>query len=155
MVCLGNICRSPIAEGILRKKIEEHKLNVLVDSAGTGDWHVGQGPDKRAIETAQKFGVDISTLRGRQISPNDFDTFDKIFVMDKHNYGDVVSLTRKNEHKEKVELLLNTVKPGSNHSVPDPYYGEVDGFHDVFRMIDTACDAIVTDLKKKVESEKV
>jgi len=149
MVCLGNICRSPIAEGILRKKIETHKLHVVVDSAGTGNWHVGEQPDQRAIQIARKFGVDISTLRGRQFSEDDFEAFDKIFVMDKDNYKDVLSIAKNEKHKSKVNLLLNADQPDSNRSVPDPYYGGEEGFIKVFNMIDKACEAIIAEVMKQ------
>src|SRR5207247_1339714 len=104
MVCLGNICRSPMAEGILRHKVDALKLDVVVDSAGTGQWYVGQNPDKRAVQTANKFGVDISKLVGRQFSESDFDDFDRIYVMDHSNYADVIELARTMEDREKVSL---------------------------------------------------
>jgi protein-tyrosine phosphatase len=151
MVCLGNICRSPMAEGILRKKIETRKMNVLVDSAGTGNWHVGEHPDKRAIQVAKKFDVDISGLIGRQFSVNDFEEFDKIFVMDRDNHRDVLSLAYNEAHKSKVDLILNADQPDSNRSVPDPYYGGEEGFINVFKMIDKACDTIVKELLQQNE----
>ncbi|MCX6292619.1 MAG: low molecular weight phosphotyrosine protein phosphatase [Bacteroidetes bacterium] len=141
MVCLGNICRSPLAEGILRKKTGME--NTRIDSAGTGGWHAGEHPDKRAIETGKQFGVDISKLVARQFSVHDFDEFDRIFVMDRDNLRDVLSLARHDDDKRKVDLLLNADQPGSNRSVPDPYYGGDDGFVRVFKMIDEACTAIV------------
>ena len=147
MVCLGNICRSPMAEGILRKKAEEHQLDVLVDSAGTGNWHVGEQPDHRAIMTARKFGIDISHLRGRQFSVYDFEEFDRIFVMDSENYRNVLSMALYEEHKSKVDLLLNADQPESNRSVPDPYYGGDDGFVKVFQMMDKACEAFILQIK--------
>ena len=151
MVCLGNICRSPLAEGILRNKIEKHGLDVLVDSAGTGSWHVGEYPDMRAISVAKKFGIDISKLTGRQFSADDFDAFDKIFVMDHDNHRDVAVLARHETDLLKVDLLLNAGKPRSNRSVPDPYYGGEDGFVEVFKQIDKACDAIIAQLMKNHE----
>lgn len=155
MVCLGNICRSPLAEGILRKKIQLQSdafptlKNTVVDSAGTGSWHVGQHPDVRSIQVAKKFGVDISKLIGRQFIQSDFDAFDVIFAMDHENLGDIIRLSRNDSDKNKVRLLLNTDKPNSNRSVPDPYYGGEDGFIEVFQLIENACDAIVNELKKK------
>jgi protein-tyrosine phosphatase len=150
MVCLGNICRSPMAEGILRKKAEIGKLNLTVDSAGTGDWHVGEHPDKRAVQTSHKFGVDISKLIARQFSETDFDDFDRIYVMDRSNFYAVIDLARTEEDKLKVELLLNADEPDSNREVPDPYYGAGDGFEKVFKMMDKACDAIIEEIKKSV-----
>src|SRR4051812_28107837 len=106
MVCLGNICRSPLAEGILRAKIKEKGIDVFVDSAGTGSWHVGEKPDERAIKTAKKYGVDISKLCARQFTPRDFDAFDRIYVMDRSNLEDVLSLARNRKDEEKVALFL-------------------------------------------------
>ena len=154
MVCLGNICRSPLAEGILRHKISAEAesfpplRHVVVDSAGTGNWHVGEHPDRRAIQVAKKFGVDISKITGRQFNVNDFDEFDKIFVMDQDNYREVLLLVRHDADHRKIQLLLNADEPDSNRSVPDPYYGGDAGFERVFKLIEKACDAIVTELMK-------
>lgn len=152
MVCLGNICRSPLAEGILRNKIRVEADNypplrqIVVDSAGTGNWHVGEHPDKRAIQVAKKFGVDISNLTGRQFSVNDFDDFDKIVVMDHENFSDVLILARNKSDHAKVCLLLNADQPDSNRAVPDPYYGGADGFTQGYKLIEKACDALVEEL---------
>lgn len=143
MVCLGNICRSPMAEGILRDKAKDAGVNISIDSAGTGHWHIGQSPDERAEATAKKFGVDISALRGRQFSVSDFDEFDEIYVMDKSNYEDVLALSRNHQDEEKVEMILNLTSPGKNHSVPDPYFGGISGFDKVFKMLDEACEVII------------
>ncbi|MDX1651342.1 MAG: low molecular weight protein-tyrosine-phosphatase [Brumimicrobium sp.] len=148
MVCLGNICRSPLADGLLRKKVEEHGLNVKVDSAGTGDWHVGEAPDPRMRQTAKDFGLSIDDLRGRQFKVKDFDEFDRIYVMDKSNYQNVVSLARTKEDENKVQLILNVSKPGKDMEVPDPYFGGDRGFREVFEMLDEATDIIVEGLKK-------
>jgi protein-tyrosine phosphatase len=148
MVCLGNICRSPLAEGILKKKIAENRLDVIVDSAGTGGWHVGEPPDHRATAVAKKFGVDISKLSCRKFFVNDFDDFDKIFVMDQENFRDVMTLTRNSRDKEKVQLILNVLADASDQSVPDPYYGGEEEFVNVFRLLDKACEAIVNQLKQ-------
>ena len=150
MVCLGNICRSPLAEGILRHKIEQHGLNVVIDSAGTGAWHTGENPDRRAVMTAKKFGVDISGLKARKFCKEDFEIFDKIFVMDRQNYRDVLRHSQRKDHFSKVELLLNADQPGSGREVPDPWYGEEEGFIEVYALIEKACDAIVAELKKNV-----
>lgn len=144
MVCLGNICRSPLAEGILQSKLP--KNNFIVDSAGTGGWHAGELPDKRSIETAKNRGLDITYQRARQFKVSDFDTFDYIYVMDMSNYKNVVALTQNNTQKQKVKLILNELFPNENIEVPDPYYGGQDGFEQVFDMLDKACDVIVEKL---------
>jgi protein-tyrosine phosphatase len=146
MVCLGNICRSPMAEGILRHKLESRGLQVTVDSAGTGAWHAGENPDRRAIATAKKFGIDISGLIARKFSPDDFDKFDFIYVMDMSNLRDVLAAARTEEDKKKVMLLLSNDAAPGNLEVPDPWYGGDEGFTDVFRMMDKACDMIVDKL---------
>lgn len=147
MVCLGNICRSPMADGLLRKKVDEQGLDVMVDSAGTGDWHVGQAPDDRMRETAKKFGVPIDELRGRQFKVSDYDDFDKIYVMDQSNYKNVLSLARNQSDRDKVELILNVSNPGKDLEVPDPYFGGDEGFVNVFKMLDEATDIIVNEIK--------
>jgi protein-tyrosine phosphatase len=146
MVCLGNICRSPMAQGILRKKIEESGLKVTVDSAGTGGWHAGEPADRRAVKTAKKFGIDISKLAARKFSAADFDAFDFIFVMDRENLREVLKLVRSEKDAEKVKLLLNAENPECNKDVPDPWYGGEEGFTDVFLMIEKACDAVLKSL---------
>ena len=140
MVCLGNICRSPLAEGILKSKVD--KQEIYVDSAGTGDYHVGDPPDDRSVAIAEKNDLDISLQRGRQFSVKDFDSFDQIYVMDMSNYKDVLALARNEEDKNKVSLILNEVFPGENVEVPDPYHGGQDGFHKVFIMLNEACEII-------------
>lgn len=145
MVCLGNICRSPLAEGILRSKLSE---NFIVDSAGTGGWHAGELPDKRSIAIARLKGLDISNQRARQFKISDFTTFDHIFVMDNTNYKEVLALAPNEATKSKVKLILNEIFPNDNIDVPDPYYGGVDGFENVYNMLDQACDEIARKLKK-------
>lgn len=140
MVCLGNICRSPLAEGIMQHKIKERGLNWTVDSAGTGDWHSGDLPDRRSIETAHKHGIDLSQQRARQIRKADFEAFDHILVMDASNYQNVSQLTQNEAHRAKIELILNYATPGRNQQVPDPYYGGDEGFELVFLMLDLACE---------------
>ncbi|MBD77759.1 MAG: protein-tyrosine-phosphatase [Crocinitomicaceae bacterium] len=147
MVCLGNICRSPLAEGILRSKLDKTHLNTIVDSAGTANYHVGQSPDPRSTESGLKHGVDIRSLRGRQFGVSDFDQFDKIYVMDRSNYGNVLSLARDESDANKVDLLLNLSNPGSNDEVPDPYYGGEQGFENVYQMMNEACDVIIQNLQ--------
>lgn len=144
MVCLGNICRSPLAEGILRAKVDPQK--VTVDSAGTGDYHIGQAPDERSIDIAKQKNLEIHSLRGRQFQVSDFDEFDYIYVMDKSNYDNVVDLARDEADKNKVHMILNEVFPGENVEVPDPYFGGPEGFSKVYDMLDEACDRIVEKL---------
>lgn len=146
MVCLGNICRSPMAEGILKQKAKDQGLHIIVDSAGTGGWHTGEHPDRRAVQTAKKFGVDISKQIARKFSEKDFDAFDFIFVMDHSNLRDVLTQARNEKDARKVKLLLELDEPGSNREVPDPWYGDDDGFTAVFKMMDKACDALVRSL---------
>ena len=146
MVCLGNICRSPLAEGILREKIKDFNVDITIDSAGTANYHVGEHPDKRTIENAFKHNVDISKLKARQFTVNDFDNFDLIFVMDSSNYSDVISLARNKNDKQKVEMILNRVYPNTNISVPDPYFGGDEGFENVFTILNNACETIANSL---------
>lgn len=140
MVCLGNICRSPLAEGILRNKLDSKLFTV--DSTGTGNWHVGNPPDKRSVAVARKYGLDISGLRGRQFTSRDYQDFDHIYVMDSSNLENVLALAPHPEDCTKVSMILETIFPGERVDVPDPYYGGEDGFERVYRMLDEACDVI-------------
>jgi len=142
MVCLGNICRSPLAEGILRSKIEEQGLDWEVDSAGTGGWHVGAPPDIRSQEVARKHGLDISDQRARTLTMYDQQEWDIIYAMDSSNFNDILKLARTEEEREKVRLIMNEVGPGMNEAVPDPYWDD-NGFSQVFDMLNQACDAII------------
>ena len=148
MNCLGNICRSPLAEGILREKIKKANVEITIDSAGTANYHIGEHPDKRTIENALKHNIDISTLKARQFSVEDYDNFDLIFVMDSSNYSDVISLARNNEDVRKVEMILHRVYPNANMSVPDPYFGGEQGFENVFTILNNACEIIADSLNK-------
>jgi protein-tyrosine phosphatase len=147
MVCLGNICRSPLAEGILASKLPKNKFKV--DSAGTGSWHVGHSPDKRSIAVAQKNGLCIDNQKGRQFKTSDFDEFDYIYVMDNSNYNDVIHLAKTPEHKNKVQLILNELFPDENVDVPDPYFGVTNGFDNVYQMLDEVTDIIAKKLIEK------
>ena len=138
MVCLGNICRSPLAEGILKHKLGE---NYFVDSAGTINYHEGSQPDLRSIKTASKNGIDISTQKSRPITKLDFDKFDLIFCMDKNNYKDVLKLADDSQ-KHKVRLILD-----NELEVPDPYFGGIDGFDKVYKMLDESCEIIAEKIK--------
>ena len=136
MVCLGNICRSPLAHGIMEHIVREKKLDWDVDSAGTGNWHIGSPPDKRSIAIAKTYGVDISRQVCRQFRVSDFDEFDRIFVMDKMNLRDVLSQARNEADKNKVRLLLNA------EVVPDPYFDD-NQFDAVYQMVENGCRRIV------------
>ena len=140
MVCLGNICRSPLAEGILKSKVFSFKT--FVDSAGTAAYHVGNKPDKRSIDIAKVHGIDISEQCARKFSIKDFDDFDYIYVMDNSNYENVIALARNEEDKIKVKLILNEIFPYENLDVPDPYYGGEFGFRNLYNMLDEVCDII-------------
>lgn len=139
MVCLGNICRSPLAEGILKSKLSKE---FIVDSAGTANYHHGSSPDKRSVAVAKKYGLDISNLKARQFEVSDFDTFDLIYVMDQSNFQNVVKLARNPEDMSKVKMILNEVYPNKDYEVPDPYYGGDNGFENVYQMLNEACDNI-------------
>lgn len=153
MVCLGNICRSPLAEGILRDKLNKKNIEkVEIDSAGTSDYHSGECPDKRTMLNAKKHGLDISSLKARQFKVEDFDRFDKIYAMDVSNYNNILALARNTNDRDKVELILNTFNPNSNMSVPDPYFGGEEGFEIVYNLLDKACEKISEDIKKELNA---
>ena len=140
MVCLGNICRSPLAEGILKSKT--FLKNVEVDSAGTGNYHVGGLPDKRSIAIAKEYNLDITDQRARQFSVADFDKFDIIYAMDNSNHKNILRLARNEVDKQKVKLILNEVFPDEDLDVPDPYTGGKHGFATVYVMLEQACEII-------------
>ena len=141
MVCLGNICRSPLAEGIMKNKIETLGLPWQVDSAGTGNYHEGELPDRRSIAVAKKYGIDITYQRARQFQPQDFKNFDLILVMDKSNYQNLIHLAQNEVHKKKVNLILDYSNSALGE-VPDPYWDD-NGFEAVYQMLDEACDQIL------------
>lgn len=136
MVCLGNICRSPLAHGILKQKVNDKQLNWVVESAGTGDWHIGEAPDRRAIAIAKKYGVDISGQRARHFQPSFFNEYDLIFVMDRQNFADVCAQAENKDDLEKVQLFLD------DDIVPDPYFDD-NLFDPVFQMIDKRCTEVI------------
>jgi len=142
MVCLGNICRSPLAAGILKHKVSQHQLPWTVDSAGTAGYHAGSLPDERSIEIAAKHGLDITDQRARKVRSIDFEVFDLIFAMDSLNYGELMHQAHEHE-KHKIKLILNELYPNQNRAVPDPYFGGQDGFQNVYSMLDAACDQII------------
>lgn len=145
MVCLGNICRSPLAEVILRSKVNSEK--VFVDSAGTANYHVGESPDPRSISTGKKHGLDLTKLRGRQFEVSDFDIYDYIYVMDHSNYKNVIALARHKADKKKVGLILEKTYPGKQLDVPDPWFGNgEERFPEVYHLLEKACAQIAKEL---------
>lgn len=146
MVCLGNICRSPLAEGILRHKVQQSGLDWHIESAGTGAWHVGEAPDPRSQRIAKHNGIDISRQRAQQFSSYHLEMFDLIFAMDSSNYQDIIRHTKTKEEKNKVELIMNMVEPGKNKGVPDPYYDD-DLYNTVYEMLEDACQRIIQKYK--------
>lgn len=142
MVCLGNICRSPLAEGILLTKIRDKSLPWEVDSAGTSAYHAGDQPDARSIRVAAKHGLDINYQRSRKVTQRDLDEFDLIFAMDASNFSNLNQLTIKNEQRKKIKLIMNEAFPNENRGVPDPYWDD-DGFQKVYDMLDLACEQII------------
>ena len=141
-VCLGNICRSPLAEGILQAKINANKLDWQVDSAGTSGMHAGELPDVRSIEIAKARGIDIMNQRSRQFKKSDFFEFDFVYVMDKLNLKNVRLLADTEEQRMKVDMIMEMVNPGALKDVPDPYWDD-DGFAGVYDMLDEACEIII------------
>ncbi len=140
MVCLGNICRSPLAQGILESKVNPDL--VYVDSAGTAGYHEGNPPDSRSIKVGLKNGIDISHQTSRKFNVDDFEKFDIIYAMDASNFQNIRRLARSKEDEQKVRMILNEVDNQANNSVPDPYYGGVRGFDKVYEMLDKACEII-------------
>lgn len=144
MVCLGNICRSPLAEGIMQHMAAAQGFDWHIDSAGTGGWHVGEGPDRRSVRTAKRHGIDISKQICRQFSYHDFTDFDMIYVMDKSNLYDVLAMAPNEALAAKAKLLLG------DKEVPDPYYDET-MFEPVFELIELGCKDIISQLTFGVE----
>ena len=146
MVCLGNICRSPLAQGILENQAKEKNVKIYVDSAGTAGYHVGSPPDIRTINIAKKYGIDITNQKARKFRLEDFDNFDIIYVMDQNNYNDLLNYNINAQQAKKIILIMNEVDANSNIAVPDPYYN--DGFENVYQMLLKTCQKII----KKIES---
>ncbi len=143
MVCLGNICRSPLAEGILQKKAADRGLNWEVDSAGTNGYHTGETPHRLSQKVAALHGIDISGQRARDFVAADFNRFDKIYAMAEDVIDEIKYIARSRFDASKVTLIMNEVEPGSNKDVPDPWYGPEPGYHEVYDMLDKASDAIL------------
>lgn len=142
-VCLGNICRSPLGEGILRYKANERGLDIKIESAGTNRYHVGDNPDSRSILVARSKGINISRQVARQFRSSDFDDFDLILVADAEVYRDLKSWVRGEDDMKKVDFMMNMLEPGSNKPVPDPYYGRQEGFEKVYDLLDKVCDSLI------------
>ena len=147
-VCLGNICRSPIAEGVMRHLVEEAGLGhrVEVDSAGTGAWHAGERPDPRSVATARSHGVSLDDQRARQLKASDYHDFDWILAMDRSNL-ETIEGRRAGDGKARVELLLAPPR-AADGEVPDPYYGGDDGFEQVYRMVYAACERLLEQIEE-------
>ncbi|MDB5522692.1 MAG: tyrosine phosphatase protein [Rhizobium sp.] len=145
-VCLGNICRSPLGEGILRTMATKRGLEsrVEADSAGTGGWHHGEAPDRRSIDVGRENGVDISGLRARKIKPADFSDFDMIFAMDRSNLRDLVKIAPHDSHAD-IHLFMDFVS-GQKRDVPDPYYGDRTDFEAVYQMLSSGCEKLLATL---------
>lgn len=150
MVCLGNICRSPMAEGIMRNKIEKHNLPWNVASAGTAAYHTGEPPDMRAQQELKKHNINIAHQRARKFTAHMFDEYDVIYTMDASNYRDVQRLANTENEKNKVHMIMNMVEPGLNKQVPDPYYDDA-LYKVVYAMLDAACESILEKYKAKAE----
>lgn len=145
MVCLGNICRSPLAHGILESKLDAYTY--FVDSAGTAAYHIGESPDHRSIKVAQQNGIDISRQQARQFKVEDFDTFDFIYAMDHSNYTNILALARNSEDIGKVKLILEFNPSILNKNIPDPYYGGDSGFLNVYNILKDTCEIIAKELQ--------
>ncbi|ELR80590.1 protein tyrosine phosphatase [Elizabethkingia anophelis R26] len=143
MVCLGNICRSPLAEGILKSKLPN---NYIVDSAGTIAMHEGEHPDKRSVKVAALHNIDISKQRSRPIQPKDLEYFDRIYCMDHNNLKDVSAMAKNEGQRQKISLILDVLHDNNNTEVPDPYWGNQQDFEDVFQLLNKACDIIKSQL---------
>ncbi len=147
MVCLGNICRSPIAEGLMLHKIQQHGLDWQVDSAGTESYHIGSAPHRHSQDICHRNGIDITGQRARQFSRKDFERYDRIYALAEDVYGEIQRIGGRDADMSRVDLLLNELNPGSNESVPDPYYGGADGYIFVYELIERSCEAIIAKYK--------
>jgi protein-tyrosine phosphatase len=145
-VCTGNICRSPLAEGILREKLKKRHLTAEVDSCGFESFHVGDPPDQRAQAVAGKHGIDISSQRARLFTLHDFDRFDYIYAMDSSHFNNLIKLARNGSERTKVEYTLNLLYPNQNLGVSDPWYHDLNAFEKVYLQLDEACGKIADHL---------
>jgi protein-tyrosine phosphatase len=154
MVCLGNICRSPLAEGVMKHKVKEGGLDWEVDSAGTSNYQTGCPPHELSQKIAQLNGIDICDQKCRQYVKEDILNFDKIYVMDQQNYLNVKRISGKYWDEKKVDLLMNEVYPSQNLSIPDPWFGEEEDYHKVYKMIEKACDTIIAKYGLKAQAKQ-
>ena len=152
MVCLGNICRSPLAEGILTEKCKH--LPVFVDSAGTSGYHIGKAPDERAQYIANVNRINISNQKARKLTSKDIETFDFIYVMDESNYTNSLKLVKNTKDKMKIDFILNISNPGKNLNVPDPYFADDKGFEYVYEMLNDCCEKIKIQLQKEFNAQR-
>lgn len=143
MVCLGNICRSPLAEGILQHKASRAGLNWRIESAGTNSYHIGEAPHPLSQKVAKLNGLDISRQRARRFTPADFENYDKIYALSEDVLDDMKRIAKNKFDPSKVDLLMNELHPGKNLDVPDPWYGTEPGYHEAYRIIEEACNAII------------
>ena len=144
MVCLGNICRSPLAEGILQHRVNQAGLNWTVDSAGTNGYHVGEAPHHLSQKVAKPNGIDICEQKARRFVKEDFDRYDKIYAMADDVIDDIRMIAKEKYDPAKVDLFLNELHPGKNASVPDPWYGTEPGYHEVYKLINETCEKIIS-----------
>jgi protein-tyrosine phosphatase len=155
MVCLGNICRSPLAEGILQEKAWKAGLQWSVESAGTNSYHIGEAPHPLSQKVARLNKIDISKQRSRRFVAEDFDRFDKIYAMSDDVIDDMKRIAKNKFDEKKTDLLLNELFPGKNVDVPDPWYGPEPGYHDVFKMINDACDVVISKYSMPIDKFSV
>lgn len=152
MVCLGNICRSPLAEGILEHKAKQAGLHWQVDSAGTNGYHVGEAPHRLSQKVATLRGIDICHQKSRQFVKEDIDKYDKIYALADDVLDEIKWIANAKYNPAKVDLLLNELHPGENRSVPDPWYGPEPGYHDVYDLIEAACEKIIEKYKLQTKA---
>lgn len=146
VVCLGNICRSPMADGLLRRKVKEKNLDFIIDSAGTSRYHLNEAPDTRMIEIGKINLTPIDFLRAREFKREDFDRFDRIYAMDKNNMKHLINMASNASEIDKIKLFLDHLYPNENQDVPDPFYGNLKDFQDVYDLLDNATNALLKDL---------
>jgi len=146
MVCTGNLCRSPIAAGVLRKKLQERNISAVVDSAGFETYNIGEQLSEQTLEFARNYGIDISDHTMRLFTIQDFDNYDRIYAIDHGGYKDVMFLTRNDQDRLKIDYLLNTILPGQNKMVPNPYTGDMANMESSYQLIDKACEKIAESL---------
>ena len=153
MVCLGNICRSPLAEGILKQKAKKAGLNLIVESAGTNGFHVGESPHHLSQKVAHINGISIGEQKARSFVKEDFHRFDKIYAMADDVVADMKRIAKADYDSSKVDLLLNELDPGKDLSVPDPWYGPEPGYHEVYKLLNDACDKIIENVQAQIQKE--